>query len=94
MTKFSVSYKRLNGTSGPCETFGNLCLAHAQEFELKNVEVNSDSEKKYVLELTMKTGYVCLFSDTVPMPAFLLLMFVLSGLMQLWGFAHASQYVS
>uniref|UniRef100_A0A9I9CP60 TLDc domain-containing protein n=1 Tax=Cucumis melo TaxID=3656 RepID=A0A9I9CP60_CUCME len=40
----------LNGTSGPCETFGNSCLAHTQEFELKNVE--------------------------------------------LWGFAHASQYVS
>ncbi|KAG8658519.1 hypothetical protein MANES_03G159300v8 [Manihot esculenta] len=29
----------LNGTSGPCETFGNLCLAHQPEFELKNVEV-------------------------------------------------------
>ncbi|KGN56818.1 oxidation resistance protein 1 [Cucumis sativus] len=40
----------LNGTSGPCETFGNSCLAHTQEFELKNVE--------------------------------------------LWGFAHVSQYVS
>ncbi|XP_023527206.1 TLD domain-containing protein 2-like [Cucurbita pepo subsp. pepo] len=40
----------LNGTSGPCETFGNSCLAHSQEFELKNVE--------------------------------------------LWGFAHASQYLS
>ncbi|XP_022157946.1 oxidation resistance protein 1 [Momordica charantia] len=40
----------LNGTSGPCETFGNLCLAHKQEFELKNVE--------------------------------------------LWGFAHASQYLT
>lgn len=31
--------KRLNGSSGACETFGNLCLAHDQEFELKNVEV-------------------------------------------------------
>ncbi|KAK8278928.1 hypothetical protein V6Z12_D09G077100 [Gossypium hirsutum] len=30
----------LNGTSGPCETFGNKCLAHNEEFELKNVEVN------------------------------------------------------
>ncbi|KAE8076110.1 hypothetical protein FH972_014778 [Carpinus fangiana] len=29
----------LSGTSGPCETFGSLCLAHNQEFELKNVEV-------------------------------------------------------
>ncbi|XP_050239249.1 uncharacterized protein LOC126688557 [Quercus robur] len=29
----------LNGTSGPCETFGNLCLAHNQEFELRNVEL-------------------------------------------------------
>ncbi|XP_011091236.1 oxidation resistance protein 1 isoform X1 [Sesamum indicum] len=38
----------LSGTSGPSETFGNSCLAHVQEFELKNVE--------------------------------------------LWGFAHASQY--
>ncbi|KAJ0967509.1 hypothetical protein J5N97_024426 [Dioscorea zingiberensis] len=29
----------LHGSSGPCETFGNLCLAHTQEFELKNVEL-------------------------------------------------------
>ncbi|XWS39133.1 hypothetical protein CRYUN_Cryun18bG0023900 [Craigia yunnanensis] len=29
----------LNGTSGPCETFGNLCLAHNEDFELKNVEL-------------------------------------------------------
>ncbi|KAJ7979795.1 oxidation resistance protein 1-like [Quillaja saponaria] len=29
----------LTGTSGPCETFGNLCLAHSPEFELKNVEL-------------------------------------------------------
>lgn len=29
----------LTGTSGPCETFGNSCLAHSQEFELKNVEL-------------------------------------------------------
>lgn len=40
----------LNGTSGPCETFGNMCLAHKPEFELKNVE--------------------------------------------LWGFTHASQYLT
>ncbi|KAJ8445018.1 hypothetical protein Cgig2_029212 [Carnegiea gigantea] len=31
----------LNGSSGPCETFGNLCLAHDSMFELKNVEVLS-----------------------------------------------------
>ncbi|XP_022723125.1 oxidation resistance protein 1-like isoform X3 [Durio zibethinus] len=29
----------LSGTSGPCETFGNLCLAHKEDFELKNVEL-------------------------------------------------------
>ncbi|KAH6780029.1 hypothetical protein C2S52_011266 [Perilla frutescens var. hirtella] len=29
----------LTGSSGPCETFGNSCLAHDQEFELKDVEV-------------------------------------------------------
>ncbi|XWS53746.1 hypothetical protein CRYUN_Cryun10bG0026900 [Craigia yunnanensis] len=29
----------LSGTSGPCETFGNLCLAHNEDFELKNVEL-------------------------------------------------------
>lgn len=29
----------LSGTSGPCETFGNLCLAHNEEFELRNVEL-------------------------------------------------------
>ncbi|KAM5553347.1 oxidation resistance protein 1 [Rosa sericea] len=29
----------LSGTSGPCETFGNLCLTHKPEFELKNVEL-------------------------------------------------------
>ncbi|XP_051146711.1 uncharacterized protein LOC127262186 [Andrographis paniculata] len=29
----------LTGRSGPCETFGNLCLAHDEEFELKNVEL-------------------------------------------------------
>ncbi|XP_015580365.2 oxidation resistance protein 1 isoform X2 [Ricinus communis] len=29
----------LNGTSGPCDTYGNLCLAHKPEFELKNVEL-------------------------------------------------------
>ncbi|KAE9455513.1 hypothetical protein C3L33_12579, partial [Rhododendron williamsianum] len=33
-----ISVNRLTGTSGPCDTFGNLCLAHSQEFELKNVE--------------------------------------------------------
>ncbi|CAI0383124.1 unnamed protein product [Linum tenue] len=29
----------LYGTSGPCETYGNLCLAHDPEFELKHVEL-------------------------------------------------------
>ncbi|XP_075476869.1 uncharacterized protein LOC142518088 [Primulina tabacum] len=29
----------LSGTTGPCETFGNSCLAHEQEFEVKNVEL-------------------------------------------------------
>ncbi|KAL0365496.1 UNVERIFIED_CONTAM: hypothetical protein Sangu_0647200 [Sesamum angustifolium] len=29
----------LSGSSGPCETFGNMCLAHDEEFELKNVEL-------------------------------------------------------
>ncbi|XVF62776.1 hypothetical protein PTKIN_Ptkin09bG0035700 [Pterospermum kingtungense] len=29
----------LSGTSGPCETFGNLRLAHNEDFELKNVEL-------------------------------------------------------
>ncbi|XP_028780941.1 oxidation resistance protein 1 [Neltuma alba] len=28
----------LNGTSGPCDTFGSSCLAHSPEFELRNVE--------------------------------------------------------
>ncbi|KAJ8539695.1 hypothetical protein K7X08_013947 [Anisodus acutangulus] len=29
----------LSGNSGPSDTFGNLCLAHDEEFELKNVEL-------------------------------------------------------
>ncbi|XP_004497807.1 uncharacterized protein [Cicer arietinum] len=29
----------LTGASGPCDTFGNECLAHTPEFELKNVEL-------------------------------------------------------
>ncbi|KAK7393648.1 hypothetical protein VNO78_22208 [Psophocarpus tetragonolobus] len=29
----------LTGSSGPCDTFGNMCLAHSSEFELKNVEL-------------------------------------------------------
>ncbi|KAK4776704.1 hypothetical protein SAY86_005392 [Trapa natans] len=29
----------LSATSGPCETFGSLCLAHNPEFDLKNIEV-------------------------------------------------------
>lgn len=35
---------RLSGTSGPCDTFGSLCLAHDPEFELKNVEVRLISQ--------------------------------------------------
>ncbi|KAL6497769.1 hypothetical protein OROHE_027008 [Orobanche hederae] len=35
----SLNEDLLSGTSGPCETFGNSCLAHDQEFELKNVEL-------------------------------------------------------
>ncbi|XP_064965584.1 uncharacterized protein LOC135612810 [Musa acuminata AAA Group] len=46
----SLDEDLLHGISGPCETFGNLCLAHSPEFELKNVE--------------------------------------------LWGFAHSSQYLT
>nr|KJB38354.1 hypothetical protein B456_006G251200 [Gossypium raimondii] len=30
----------LTGSSGPSETFGNLCLAHNRDFDLNNVEVN------------------------------------------------------
>lgn len=29
----------LNGSSGACETYGNPCLAHAEEFVLKHVEL-------------------------------------------------------
>lgn len=35
----SLDEDLLSGTSGPCDTFGNLCLAHSPEFELKNVEL-------------------------------------------------------
>ncbi|URD84128.1 TLDc [Musa troglodytarum] len=35
----SLDEDLLHGTSGPCETFGSLCLAHNPEFELKNVEI-------------------------------------------------------
>ncbi|THU67229.1 hypothetical protein C4D60_Mb05t22450 [Musa balbisiana] len=35
----SLDEDLLHGISGPCETFGNLCLAHSPEFELKNVEL-------------------------------------------------------
>ncbi|QCE05130.1 exosome complex component MTR3 [Vigna unguiculata] len=34
----------LTGTSAPCDTFGNMCLAHTSEFELKNVEVMLTTE--------------------------------------------------
>lgn len=36
---FCLDEDLLHGTSGPCDTFGNLCLAHSPEFELKNVEL-------------------------------------------------------
>ncbi|GAB2217786.1 hypothetical protein Droror1_Dr00000998 [Drosera rotundifolia] len=38
---FALSFDEdlLSGSSGSCETFGNECLAHDQEFELKNVEL-------------------------------------------------------
>ncbi|XP_074580070.1 uncharacterized protein LOC141836468 isoform X2 [Curcuma longa] len=35
----SIEEDLLRGSSGPCETFGNSCLAHNSEFELKNVEL-------------------------------------------------------
>ncbi|KAF1879015.1 hypothetical protein Lal_00047687 [Lupinus albus] len=35
----SLDEDLLTGTSGPCDTFGNNCLAHSPEFELKNVEL-------------------------------------------------------
>ncbi|GMH28542.1 hypothetical protein Nepgr_030385 [Nepenthes gracilis] len=35
----SLDEDLLSGSSGPCETFGNECLAHDPEFELKNVEL-------------------------------------------------------
>ncbi|KAK0607509.1 hypothetical protein LWI29_016025 [Acer saccharum] len=39
----------LSGSSGPCETFGNLCLAHNPEFELKNVELWGFSHMSHYL---------------------------------------------
>lgn len=35
----SLDEDLLTGSSGPCETFGNSCLAHDPEYELKNVEL-------------------------------------------------------
>ncbi|XP_021849230.1 uncharacterized protein [Spinacia oleracea] len=35
----SLDEDLLAGSSGPCQTFGNTCLAHDPEFELKNVEL-------------------------------------------------------
>ncbi|TYI92297.1 hypothetical protein E1A91_D02G059100v1 [Gossypium mustelinum] len=35
----SLDEDLLSGTSGACETFGNLCLAHNQDFEPKNIEL-------------------------------------------------------
>ncbi|TKY51830.1 Oxidation resistance protein 1 [Spatholobus suberectus] len=49
----------LTGTSGPSDTFGNLCLAHSPEFELKNVE--------FSLALTVVDQFdVPLLSDMSP----------------------------
>uniref|UniRef100_A0A175YQ23 TLDc domain-containing protein n=1 Tax=Daucus carota subsp. sativus TaxID=79200 RepID=A0A175YQ23_DAUCS len=39
LLNFNFVARRLSGTSGPCDTFENQCLAHNQEFELKNVEL-------------------------------------------------------
>ncbi|KAK9146230.1 hypothetical protein Sjap_006133 [Stephania japonica] len=39
----------LHGTSGPCDTFGNECLAHSPEFELKNVELYTQPVKPLYL---------------------------------------------
>ncbi|KAK3187679.1 hypothetical protein Dsin_027240 [Dipteronia sinensis] len=39
----------LSGSSGPCETFGNLCLAHNPEFEIKNVELWGFSHMSHYL---------------------------------------------
>ncbi|PKU84998.1 oxidation resistance protein 1 [Dendrobium catenatum] len=39
----------LRGTSGPSETFGNMCLAHTEDFELKNVELWSFSHSSRYL---------------------------------------------
>ncbi|XP_074282303.1 uncharacterized protein LOC141606861 [Silene latifolia] len=35
----SLDEDLLRGSSGPCDTFGNACLAFDSEFELKNVEL-------------------------------------------------------
>lgn len=35
----SLDGELLAGSSGPCQTFGNSCLAHDPDFELKNVEL-------------------------------------------------------
>lgn len=34
-------YIRLNGSSSVSETYGNPCLAHSQDFEVKEVEVDA-----------------------------------------------------
>ncbi|XP_065030645.1 uncharacterized protein LOC135653090 isoform X1 [Musa acuminata AAA Group] len=45
----SLDEDLLHGTSGPCETFGSLCLAHSPEFELKNVELWSFAHSSHYL---------------------------------------------
>ncbi|KAJ8768365.1 hypothetical protein K2173_021518 [Erythroxylum novogranatense] len=47
----------LTGSSGPCETFGNLCLALKDEFELKNVEVIFDFCFCYFSGTSAKKGW-------------------------------------
>ncbi|XP_042376416.1 oxidation resistance protein 1-like isoform X2 [Zingiber officinale] len=45
----SIEEDLLRGSSGPCETFGNSCLAHNSEFELKNVELWGFAHSSYYL---------------------------------------------
>ena len=36
---YSISNSRLNGSSSVSETYGNPCLAHSEDFEVKEVEL-------------------------------------------------------
>jgi hypothetical protein len=40
---------RLHGSSGPCETFGNPCLASSEEFGIRYVEVRPTTTVEGVL---------------------------------------------